>query len=144
MTNIIHQLRARTGAIASALLFVLMATWLSVLCPECMASAAEAPPPASHCHSAEVPTGTSPSTGHDCCDQVHGGPCLGAACAELSAVAQAEVKVIAPAGAQFDAVRTETYDAFPQAPPATVQYSLAIPIPHSACPLYLQHCSFLN
>lgn len=144
MTNIIHQLRHRSGAIASALLFVLMATWLSVLCPECMASAAEAPPPAAHCHSDEATTGNSPGSDHDCCDRVHDGPCLGAACAELSAVAQAEVKVIAATGMQFDAAATETYDAFPLAPPAIIQTRLSIPAPYSVCPLYLQHCAFLN
>ena len=144
MTNIIHQFRVRSGAIASAMLFVLMATWLSVLCPQCLANAADAPPPASHCHSDEVPTGSGPVGDHSCCDTAHGGPCPGVACAEISALTQAELKVIAPAGVQFDVLATETHDAFPQAPPPSAQYSLSPPIPHTDCPLYLLHCSFLN
>lgn len=144
MTDIIHQLRIRSGAIASVLLFVLMATWLSVLCPQCMANAAEAPPPASHCHSDETPTGNSPGGDHDCCDQVLSGPCLGASCAEFSAVSQAEMKIITPAGVQFDAVTTSSYDAIPQAPPELLHTSSPTPVAYRTCSLYLLHCSFLN
>lgn len=142
MTNLISSLRTRSRAVATALLGVLLASWLSMLCPDCVAQAAEPPASNSHCHSDPAPA--PQSTDHDCCDQVVVAPCAGADCAELTPVTLSSTDTLTVAAPQFEALAADVFEILNVAPPAVAAALPAQPIAAVSCPLYLRHCVFLN
>lgn len=146
-----HQLRSRGRALAQGLLLVLVATWLSAVCPHCLAQAAEVSEPVMHCHGDAAAAG-DPAAGsdssvfdtfdHDACPQAP--VCTGGDCAQLTAINPDETlevliaEVATPAFVAADFIS----HAWPSPPPPA-----AADLPALAavgCPLYLRHCAFLN
>lgn len=140
MSHLLAQLRQRSRALATALLCVLMATWLSMLCPDCMVQAAEqpvAPPP---CHSDSVP---APEP-HGCCPALQAAPCSGGDCAQLAPVTISATDVVAPAAPQFESLPSTVIEQLAYHSPPTRLTQSAPLLAVVSCPLYLRHCSFLN
>lgn len=148
MTQVFHQLRSRSRALAQGLLLVLLATWLSAACAHCLdqadlSAAAPAPEASTHCHGDTAPPPAEPqSNGHDCCQPPPA--CTGGDCAQMSAVETGE-----PLGALLSETTAPGFVAadflsyaYPSTPPP------AAPDAHTvvfdSCPLYLRHCTFLN
>jgi len=147
MTQLFHQLRARSRALAHSLLLVLLATWLSAVCPHCLAQVDEAsaasPEMAGHCQHA-APPAKHMGEGHDCCPQAASPVCAGGNCAQLSAVANIESDVVLAAEApQPSLVLDGPFShAYPHTPPSSPPGLYSV-VPDS-CPLYLRHCVFRN
>lgn len=146
MTQVFHQLRSRSRALAQGLLLVLLASWLSAACAQCLDQvdlSAAAPATSTHCHSDTAPPPAEPqSNGHDCCQPPPA--CTGGECAQMSAVEPGEsLSALLPetSAPAFVAADFLSY-AYPSTPPP------AAPDAHAAvvdtCPLYLRHCTFLN
>ena len=142
MSHLIGQLRHRSRVIATALLCVLMATWLSLLCPDCMAQAAEPPVFTGHCHSDTAPA--PQSTEHDCCDQVVAAPCAGGDCAELTPVTLSSTDTLTVAAPQFETLSAAVFEIMNASPPPVAAAPAVQPLAEVSCPLYLRHCVFLN
>lgn len=150
-TALFHQLRARGRGVAQGLLLVLLATWLAVVCPHCLAQAApvaavDMAGESMHCHGGEAPAPAGAvdldSFDHDNCPQTPA--CAGSGCAQATALdpgaPQAAVIAEPPAPA-FVAADFLSF-AYPSMPPPAVA---DVSVPAAAgCPLYLRHCAFLN
>lgn len=152
MTQIFHQFRTRSRALAHGLWLVLLATWLSAVCPHCLAQAdaadaalsgaADATEAPMHCHGDAPPPADPQTNSHDCCPQAPA--CTGWDCAQLTAIEPGEPlsalvpEVSAPAFVAADFI---SY-AYPSTPPPSA------PDAHTAvfdpCPRYLRNCTFLN
>ena len=149
MTHILHQLRARSRAISRSLLLVLLATWLSMVCPPCLMQAEAAPISAvattMHCHSQEAPLPGHQSEAPAKCPHAHAGPCADGNCGAITTITISE-----PAAALI----ASSEPPFVFLPTVAATYPDDRPLPHrpeplrmSAAddgPLYLRHCSFLN
>ncbi len=147
MTPLFQQLRTRSRALAQGLMLVLLATWLSALCAQCLDPAGRpgaAPVSATstpHCH-ADLPPPGAQSDAHDCCTQARVVP--GGDCAQLTAIeSAAPLGVLLPEASSPACVAAGFIGvAYPSTPPP------AAPAAHTAtfdpCPLYLRHCTFLN
>lgn len=148
MTQVFHQLRTRSRALAHGLLLVLLATWLSAVCPHCLAQtdlsgpadAAVSETPM-HCHG-DAPPVEAQADAHDCCPQAPA--CTGGDCAQMTAIEPGE-----PLSALVPEVSTPAFVAadyisftYPSTPPPSV--SNAHTVAFADCPLYLRHCTFLN
>ncbi|MBI5463015.1 MAG: hypothetical protein HY941_12590 [Gammaproteobacteria bacterium] len=143
MTQLFHRFRTRSRALAHGLLLVLVATWLSAVCPHCLAQAEAAPAMSAHCQHEAPPPADSALDGHDGCPQSTAPVCAGGECAQMSAVVSIEpvaavatdmpVHLIAP-GAPFSHV-------YPTSPPVVPVIDAVVLDP---CPLYLRHCVFRN
>jgi len=147
MTQLFQQLRHRSRALAHGVLLVLLATWLSAVCPHCLAQVDEAsaasPEMAGHCQHA-APPAKHMGEGHDCCPQAAAPVCDGGNCAQISTVANVEsvamLAVDAPLSAfTLDGLFSHAYPATP--PPSAPSAYTAVP---DSCPLYLRHCVFRN
>jgi len=152
MTRLFHQLRTRSRALAHGLWLVLLATWLSAVCPHCLAQAnasgadmsgaANVSDMPMHCHGDAPPPAEPMSNSHDCCPQAS--VCTGGNCAQMTAIESGEplsalvAEVATPA---FIAADFITY-AYPSTPPPAL--SNAHTVAFADCPLYLRHCTFLN
>lgn len=145
MTQLFHQFRTRSRALAQGLVLLLLASWVSAACAHCLEQAdlsgaqamAEAP---MHCHDASP---AEPKLkAHDCCSKMHAGS--GGGCAQLSAIAPGEPlsalvpNLPAPAAVSVDFL---SY-AYPSTPPPTPP--VARTLAFASCPQYLRNCSFLN
>lgn len=159
MTQVFHQLRTRSRALAHGLLLVLLATWLSAVCPHCLAQtdlsqtdlsqidhsgAADAPVPEAsmHCRGDMPPPADPQADAHGWCPKAPG--CSGGNCAQMMAIDPGEPllalisEVAAPACVTADFI---TY-AYPSTPPPSAPTAHAVVF--ADCPLYLRHCTFLN
>lgn len=147
MTHILHQLRARSRAISRSLLLVLLATWVSMVCPPCVTQAEAAPvqAPAMHCHEQEAPLSDQQSGILAGCQSDHSGPCADGNCNSLSAITVSEPAAALIASSEpplvfLPTVVTTYLDDRPlQHRPEPLRMSAA-----DDGPLYLRHCCFLN
>jgi hypothetical protein len=144
MTQVFHQFRTRSRALAQGLVLVLLATWLAAVCPHCLAQAAEPPAASGHCHSEAPPPVEHGSDGHASCPTFGAMLCDGGECAQLSAMNTAEpiTVVVADGAAQAPLPGASVQDAWPTIPPPVT--AAATLVAADPCPLYLRHCSFLN
>ncbi len=143
MTQLFHQLRTRSRVFAHGLLLVLMATWLSAVCPHCLAQAAETPAMPSHCHTDAPPPAEHMAGGHDGCQHESTSACGDAGCMQLSTVATYEPPaVVAPATSVLAVLPGDVFNTLPAIPAPTTP--LAYTAPPDPCPLYLRHCVFRN
>lgn len=149
MTQVFHQLRSRSRALAHGLLLVLLATWLSAVCPHCLAQtdmsgAADAPAPeaSAHCHGDMPPPAEPQADAHDCCQPPPA--CTGGDCAQMTAIEPGELlSTLVPEVSMHVFVAADFISyAYPSTPPPAVQVVHTI-VPEP-CPLYLRHCTFLN
>ena len=152
MTQLFHQLRTRSRALAHGLWLVLLATWLSAVCPHCLAQAdaagndmtgaVSANEAHMHCHGDAPPPADPQTSAHDCCPQAPA--CSGGECAQLTAIEPGEPlsalvpETSAPAFVTADFI---SY-AYPSTPPPSAPYVSTVAF--ADCPLYLRHCTFLN
>ncbi|HEY9197867.1 MAG TPA: hypothetical protein VIR60_00785 [Gammaproteobacteria bacterium] len=149
MTQLFHQLRSRSRALAHGLMLVLMATWLSAVCPHCLAQTdisgtadVAASDMATHCHG-DAPAPVAPLTHtHDQCPQSP--VCTGSDCAQLTAITPGEpLSVLVPELSTPAFVAADFIShAYPSTPPPSAP--VARTAAFDACPLYLRHCTFLN
>lgn len=147
MTHILHQLRARSRAISRSLLLVLLATWLSMVCPPCVTQAEAAPEltPAMHCHEQGAPLSDQQSGIPACCQHDHSGPCADGSCGSITAITVSEPSAALTASSEPPFVYLPTVVAT-YLDDRPLQYRPE-PLRMSAAddgPLYLRHCSFLN
>lgn len=144
MNPLFHQLRTRSRALAHGLLLVLVATWLSAVCPHCLAQAAEAPELAAHCRHDAPPPVEHVTNDHDHCPQAAAPVCDDGNCAQMSTVAKVEPVAVLSMDTPLQAFTLDGpfSHAYPAAPPSSAPVVLAAaPDP---CPLYLRHCVFRN
>lgn len=148
MTHPLHQLRTRSRALSRSLLLVLLATWLSMVCPPCLTEAEAAPvsaAPTMPCHSQEAPSSEHQSEAPANCPHAHGGPCVDGSCDAITAITVSEpvAALIASSEPPFELLPTVVAiyldDKPQQYRPEPLRMSAA-----DDCPLYLRHCSFLN
>ena len=144
MTQVLHQFRNRSGALAQGLVLVLLVTWLAAVCPHCLAQAAEPPEVSEHCHGEAPPPRDHSDGSQDTCPTFGAMLCAGAECAQLASMSMAEpvAMVVADASAQAQLPSPAVEDAWPSIPPPVA--AAAGPAAADPCPLYLRHCSFLN
>ena len=144
MTRLFHHLRTRSRAFAPGLVLVLLATWLSMVCPQCLAQAQAAPTMSSHCQQ-HMPSPAKPvHDGHDCCQHVQASTCDGGSCVQVSAVTATEslATLVGDSPLQPLLLDTQISQTYPLTPPALPRVTyVAAPDP---CPLYLRHCVFRN
>ncbi|MBU1192384.1 MAG: hypothetical protein KKA36_08285 [Gammaproteobacteria bacterium] len=147
MTHLLHQLRARSRAISHSLLLVLLATWLSMVCPPCMTEAEAAPVAAAAssmpCHQEAPPAGHQSEAPFNC-PHAQGGPCVDGSCDAITAITMSEpaAALIAASEPPFVLLLTDAIhldDKPQQYRPEPLRMSAA-----DDGPLYLRHCSFLN
>lgn len=146
MTQLFHQFRTRSRALAQGLLLVLLASWLSAACAHCLDRAGLSSAPAMaeapmHCHEAPPPAEMKVKA-HDCCSKMPASS--GGGCAQISAVVSGEpLSALVPQAPMPVLVSADFLSyAYPSTPPP------AAPVVHTAvfdaCPRYLRNCSFLN
>ncbi|MBI5041699.1 MAG: hypothetical protein HZB57_11035 [Gammaproteobacteria bacterium] len=141
MPQLFHQLRTRSRAFAHGLLLVLVVTWLSAVCPHCLAQAAETPAMPAHCHPDAPPPVEHMAGGHDCCQ--HDSTPGETGCSQLSTVTTYEAPTVAASAASVLAVLPgDVFNTLPAIPAPTTP--LAYTAPTDPCPLYLRHCVFRN
>lgn len=142
MTNLLHQLRARSSAISRGLLLVLMAGWLSLFCMPCVTQAEAAPihTETMPCHGPQVPADQP-----EVCPQGHAGFCLDGDCGVIAAIPPVEPSTALLASTASPFVLLPRYVATSlDEPPALDRpepLGLLVADPR---PLYLRHCCFLN
>lgn len=147
MNQLFHQIRTRSRALAHGVLLVLVATWLSAVCPQCLAQAAELPEMAAHCQQHASPPVERDTNDHDGCPQVVAPVCEGGECAQMSTIAKIEPVAVLLPNVPDAPLPAFTLDgpfshAYPASPPSSAPVVLAaVPDP---CPLYLRHCVFRN
>lgn len=152
MTQLFHQLRTRSRALAHGLWLVLLATWLAAVCPHCLAQAEAAAAGVSgtttasgiamQCHD-DAPAHAVPLTGaHDCCPQAP--TCTGGDCAQLRAIEPGEPlsALLSESSAPVFAVAEYINVAYPSTSPPSAPHPRTVAF--ADCPLYLRHCTFLN
>lgn len=145
MTHILHQLRARSSAISRSLLLVLLAAWLSMVCPPCLTLAQAAPVPTIPPHTQKAPPAGHQSGTPDCCQDVQAGPCAEESCGAVKASTTSAPAAALIASSEPPFVFIPTVDA--SYVDDTLRQQPTEPLRMSAAddgPLYLRHCCFLN
>ena len=148
MTHSLHQLRTRSRALSRGLLLVLLATWLSMVCPPCLTQAEAAPvsaAPTMPCHSQETFQVDHQPENPANCPHAYGGPCVDGSCDAITAITISEpvAALIAASEPPFVLLPTVVAIYLDDKPqlyrPGPLRMSAA-----DDCPLYLRHCRFLN